>query len=56
MHPFYVIRALGGLLFVIGALLMVYNVWRTIRGDEPVDAAEQPRIAAAPELRPVAAE
>jgi cytochrome c oxidase cbb3-type subunit 1 len=35
---------------------MVYNVWRTIRGDEPVDAPEQPRIAAAPELRPVAAE
>ena len=56
MHPFYVIRALGGLLFVIGTLLMVYNVWRTIRGDEPVDAAEQPRIAAAPEFRPVAAE
>jgi cytochrome c oxidase cbb3-type subunit 1 len=56
MHPFYVIRAIGGLLFVIGAVLMVYNVWRTIRGDEPVDAPEQPRIAAAPEFRPVAAE
>jgi cytochrome c oxidase cbb3-type subunit 1 len=56
MHLFYVIRALGGLLFLLGALLMVYNIWRTIRGDEPVDAAEQPRIAAAPELRPVPAE
>ena len=56
MHPFYVIRATGGVLFFIGALIMVYNVWRTIRGDEPVDAAEQPRIAAAPELRPVPAE
>ena len=40
----------------LGALLMAYNVWRTIRGDEPVDAAEQPRIAAAPELRPMPAE
>jgi cytochrome c oxidase cbb3-type subunit 1 len=30
MHPFYVIRALGGSLFLIGALLMAYNVWRTI--------------------------
>ncbi len=30
MHPYYVIRALGGSLFLIGALLMVYNVWRTI--------------------------
>jgi cytochrome c oxidase cbb3-type subunit 1 len=56
MHPFYIIRALGGFLFLLGALLMAYNVWRTIRGDEPADAAEQPRIAAAPELRPVAAE
>ena len=56
MHPFYVIRALGGLLFVLGAVLMAYNVWRTIRGDQPVDAVEQPSIAAAPELRAVPAE
>jgi cytochrome c oxidase cbb3-type subunit 1 len=33
MHPFYVIRALGGLLYLLGALVMVYNCWRTIRGD-----------------------
>lgn len=33
MHPFYVIRALGGLLYLGGALIMVYNFWRTIRGD-----------------------
>ena len=33
MHPFYVIRALGGLLFVAGSLIMVYNLWRTARGD-----------------------
>jgi cytochrome c oxidase cbb3-type subunit 1 len=56
MHPFYIIRATGGVLFVLGSLLMVYNVWRTIRGDEPVDIAEQPGIAAAPELRAVPAE
>ncbi|MFM1813580.1 MAG: hypothetical protein RLZ98_275 [Pseudomonadota bacterium] len=48
----YVIRASGGTLFLIGSLIMAYNVWRTVRGDEPVDAAEQPRVAAAPELRP----
>ena len=46
----------GGLLFVIGSLIMAYNVWRTVRGDEPVDAADQPRIAAAPELRMAPAE
>ena len=55
MHPFYVIRAIGGLLFVLGSLIMAYNVWRTARGDESVDAANQPEIAAAPELRPGAA-
>ena len=30
MHPFYVIRALGGVLFLAGALLMVVNIWKTI--------------------------
>jgi cytochrome c oxidase cbb3-type subunit 1 len=33
MHPFYVIRALGGILFLIGALIMVYNLIRTARGE-----------------------
>jgi cytochrome c oxidase cbb3-type subunit 1 len=30
MHPFYVIRAIGGGLFLTGALIMAFNVWRTI--------------------------
>jgi cytochrome c oxidase cbb3-type subunit 1 len=29
MHPFY-LRALGGLMFLIGALVMVYNCSRTL--------------------------
>ncbi|MEK7801258.1 MAG: cytochrome-c oxidase, cbb3-type subunit I [Pseudomonadota bacterium] len=33
MHPFYIIRALGGALFLTGALIMVYNFYRTIKGD-----------------------
>jgi len=33
MHPFYLIRAIGGGLFLTGSLIMVYNLWRTIRGD-----------------------
>ena len=33
MHPFYIIRATGGLCFLTGALIMVYNLWRTARGD-----------------------
>ena len=34
MHPFYIIRALGGTLFLGGALIMVYNIWKTIMVDE----------------------
>jgi cytochrome c oxidase cbb3-type subunit 1 len=30
MHPFYVIRALGGALFLVGALIMCWNIYRTI--------------------------
>jgi cytochrome c oxidase cbb3-type subunit 1 len=48
MHPFYVIRAFGGVLFLIGALVMVYNLWRTVRGEI---RAEEPLVhapAAAP--------
>ena len=30
MHPFYVIRALGGALFLAGALFMCWNIYRTI--------------------------
>ncbi|MBT5941870.1 MAG: cytochrome-c oxidase, cbb3-type subunit I [Rhodospirillaceae bacterium] len=33
MHPFYFIRMLGGLLFVLGSLIMAYNLWRTAKGD-----------------------
>jgi cytochrome c oxidase cbb3-type subunit I len=39
MHPFYVIRAAGGALFVIGSLIMAYNLWMTVRvGEEEVAA------------------
>jgi cytochrome c oxidase cbb3-type subunit I len=44
MHPFYVIRALGGILFLIGALLMAYNLWRTARGDLRDEVILQPRL------------
>ena len=33
MHPFYLIRALGGALYLVGALIMAYNFYRTIKGD-----------------------
>ncbi len=33
MKPYYMIRVLGGLFYLSGALIMAYNVWKTIRGD-----------------------
>jgi len=43
MHPFYIVRALGGALFLIGAVLMIYNLVRTMRGE----VAGVPRAAVA---------
>lgn len=40
VHPYYVIRLAGGLLFLTGALIMAYNLIRTARGDR---VAEAPR-------------
>lgn len=34
MHPFYIIRAAGGGLFLIGSLIMAYNLWMTVRVGE----------------------
>jgi cytochrome c oxidase cbb3-type subunit 1 len=32
-HFLYVVRAMGGVFFLTGALIMAYNFWRTVRGD-----------------------
>ena len=47
MHPFYVIRALGGAFFLIGALIMVWNLWRTVYPREAVAATGQPALVPA---------
>lgn len=36
--PFFVIRFLGGVLYLAGMCLMAYNVWRTIAAGKAVDA------------------
>ncbi len=33
MHPYYMIRALGGILYLAGALIMAYNFWKTAKGE-----------------------
>lgn len=37
MHPYYVMRAVGGLIFFSGATVMLYNVVMTIRNAKPVN-------------------
>jgi cytochrome c oxidase cbb3-type subunit 1 len=46
MHPFYLIRALGGVLFLLGALIMAYNLRRTVRGDVRVESGAAQPVAA----------
>jgi cytochrome c oxidase cbb3-type subunit I len=41
MHPYYIARAIGGLLFLIGALIGCYNIWMTVRG-APAPATAEP--------------
>ena len=48
MHPFYVIRALGGFLFLVGYGLMIYNIWMTIRSADAVI----PAASLKPSLQP----
>jgi cytochrome c oxidase cbb3-type subunit 1 len=39
MYPYYVIRMLGGLFFLLGALIMVYNLIRTVRESPRAETA-----------------
>jgi cytochrome c oxidase cbb3-type subunit 1 len=33
LHPEYVMRMIGGILYLTGALIMAFNIYKTIRGD-----------------------
>ncbi|HKJ50956.1 MAG TPA: cytochrome-c oxidase, cbb3-type subunit I [Gammaproteobacteria bacterium] len=37
MHPYYIIRMLGGAFFLLGAVVMAYNLWRSIADARPVE-------------------
>nr|WP_300528791.1 cytochrome-c oxidase, cbb3-type subunit I [Maricaulis sp.] len=48
MHIQYIIRAVGGTLYLVGALIMIYNVYRTIKDDvTEADEAVVPQPALA---------
>ena len=38
MHPYYIVRFLGGAFFLFGTLVMAWNIWRTIAGAKPAVA------------------
>ena len=48
MRPYYVARAIGGLLYLIGACLGAYNIYMTVRGPAmaPADTAQRPVLQA----------
>jgi len=49
MHISYIIRAVGGLLYLSGAIIMAYNMYRTIKGDvKEEDENVIPQPAAVP--------
>ena len=57
MHPLYLIRALGGVMYLAGAVIMVVNIWMTIAGklrretplsETPFDAQRDRPIIAQP--------
>ncbi len=51
MHPYYIARTFGGLLFLAGAVVAFYNVWMTISRPAPIDegaAADLPVEPPAP--------
>jgi cytochrome c oxidase cbb3-type subunit 1 len=53
MHPMYVIRAVGGGLFLIGALVMAYNLFMTIASPDAADVPEEsPTSPIRPALAP----
>ena len=45
MHPYYIIRALGGLLYLAGTVLMAFNLWKTVTSGETVASAAVPAPA-----------
>ena len=46
MHPYYIVRFLGGAVFLFGSIVMAWNLWKTIKGAQPaVGAIPEPAAA-----------
>jgi Cbb3-type cytochrome oxidase, subunit 1 len=56
--PYYVVRLIGGVLYLSGMVIMAYNTWRTVRGDTtaaplPAEAEAAPAVQPVPQLNTV---
>jgi len=38
MHPYFIVRFLGGAFFLLGTVVMAWNIWKTIAGAKPAVA------------------
>jgi cytochrome c oxidase cbb3-type subunit 1 len=38
MHPYFIVRFLGGVFFLLGTVIMAWNIWKTIKGAKPATA------------------
>ncbi len=46
MVPFYIMRAIGGMFFFAGMIVMAYNIYMTIRRATQEEAALEAKLAA----------
>ena len=37
-YPGYIVRVIGGAFFLLGTLVMAWNIWKTVAGAKPADA------------------
>ena len=51
MYPYYIARAFGGLLFLLGAIVGCYNIWMTVRAVPLAARQESRRAGSSPPLR-----
>jgi cytochrome c oxidase cbb3-type subunit 1 len=46
MHPFYIVRFMGGAVFLLGMFIMAYNVYKTVSAGKSIQAAiPEPAVA-----------
>ncbi|NYS35138.1 cbb3-type cytochrome c oxidase subunit I, partial [Streptococcus danieliae] len=44
-HPGFIVRLVGGAIFLSGMFLMAYNTWRTVRSAQPAEVAAAAQMA-----------